>query len=500
MVGQTKQIGIMKAGGATYRQLVTMYLSGVTALSVISLAAAIPLGYKTAVLYNTFIANELNFKVLNSTIPVWLNMVVIITLLLLPLSNALLPIRSRCKLSVLQAINFQRTNSLSSIFGGASRLPYWLQIGFSNAFRNQSGAILTIFSLMLGLALFMTSLNLRSSITNTFVLNLKNQKFDFTVSLDKPYPIERIKSIIKQSSGIKAAEYWMTGAMRLLKNRGENPIDLMGFQDKTQLLRFNVIAGKIPDSWTENIVVNPVFIADNHLAVGDSVTSSINGKPKIWHIAAVVKDLGEAKAYTSRSILEQLYNVKDVTSEIKIQTNREMQQADAQSLLLDVENTLKKNGVGIAGSTNQGIVMQILNAHIMVITLFLMVMALLVLIVGGIGLITIMNINILERKREIGIMRAIGGSAASINKVLFAELFMLGVISWLLGWAISLPMSKIISSFFGELIIHNELDFSAAPSGIWISLAAVILILILSAIIPIRNASKIAVHTALTDN
>ena len=53
-----------------------------------------------------------------------------------------------------------------------------------------------------------------------------------------------------------------------------------------------------------------------------------------------------------------------------------------------------------------------------------------ILIVGGLGIISTMNMNIIERKREIGILRAIGVTSKSLFKSLTYEGFVIGVISW----------------------------------------------------------------------
>ena len=504
ITNQIKQIGIMKATGASYAQIVRMYLAGVVALAILAIVIALPLGYNTAIAYNKFIANELNFNVINTSIPFWINSILISVLIILPVLTALLPINKAGKMTVKDALNHEKINTSSDKLraGGKLNLPLWMKVAFGNVFRNKWGSVLTIFNLMLGLALFSIGLNLKTSIENTFVTTLQKQKYDFSIALENPYAVSEVASVVTQIPEVEKAEYWLSGRMAFV-NKGVvgNAFGITAFDDNTQLVEFNVIEGKLPVNWNNSVVVNPAFI-DKHpdIMVGDSAVFLSAGKLHTWYISGVVKEIGSAGAYTSRSNWEKISGTKQLTSDIKIKPKPGISGLDLTALILSIENKLKEKGVGISGSMNQTEFMQILNDHISVITSFLIAMAILVLIVGCIGIISIMNINIMERKREIGIMRAMGGSKFQISKIIFAEIFLLGLLSWLIGWLISVPLSKVLSNFFGKLIIDTELDFAIAPSGVLITFLVVVFILLLSGIIPIRNATKIPVHKALSEN
>jgi len=69
----------------------------------------------------------------------------------------------------------------------------------------------------------------------------------------------------------------------------------------------------------------------------------------------------------------------------------------------------------------------------------LMVMARLTVAVGGIGLTSTMSMNVLERMREIGVMRAIGASGGDIRRLVVFGDVGVGILSWLIALTLSAP-------------------------------------------------------------
>ena len=59
--------------------------------------------------------------------------------------------------------------------------------------------------------------------------------------------------------------------------------------------------------------------------------------------------------------------------------------------------------------------------------------AALLAVVGGLGLAGTMSLNVLERTREIGVMRAVGGSDGSVRLIVVFEGLFVGILSWVLS-------------------------------------------------------------------
>ena len=89
------------------------------------------------------------------------------------------------------------------------------------------------------------------------------------------------------------------------------------------------------------------------------------------------------------------------------------------------------------------------NLLFTIVVAFLILMALLLAAVGGLGLTTTMSINMMERVREVGVLRAIGASNASVRQIVLAEGIAMAVISWIVGALISLGLAPLFSGQLG---------------------------------------------------
>ena len=97
-------------------------------------------------------------------------------------------------------------------------------------------------------------------------------------------------------------------------------------------------------------------------------------------------------------------------------------------------------------------------------------MAMMVLVVASLGMASAMGISIMERTREIGIMRAIGATPAIIRRVFLVEGLVISILSIALGLLTAWPLSIRASRFFGSLLIDYPLPFKLSHTGLLITI------------------------------
>ena len=117
--------------------------------------------------------------------------------------------------------------------------------------------------------------------------------------------------------------------------------------------------------------------------------------------------------------------------------------------------------------------------------------------VGSIGLMTTMTINVVERRREIGVMRAVGATSPTVAGIFVGEGVLLGVLSWLLALPLSYPAARVISHAVGYPLMGAPLDFRYPPGGCVVWLATVVLLSVLASLWPALQATRISVREAL---
>ncbi len=112
------------------------------------------------------------------------------------------------------------------------------------------------------------------------------------------------------------------------------------------------------------------------------------------------------------------------------------------------------------------------------------------LVVSCIMISIITQISVLERTKEIGILRAIGASKGNISQVFNAETFIIGITSGAIGVGMSelllIPINAIIHVLTGNTGVNAVLPWQAAAALVLIS----IVITVFSGLIPARNAAK----------
>jgi putative ABC transport system permease protein len=127
----------------------------------------------------------------------------------------------------------------------------------------------------------------------------------------------------------------------------------------------------------------------------------------------------------------------------------------------------------------------------------MMVMAVLIALVGGLGLMSTMSINVLERTREIGVMRAIGASNGDIQGIVIVEGMLIGLISWALSILVSVPITSVLTYGVGVSTLGSPLPPVFDPKGMVAWLLFTLVLTLVSSALPARGASRLTVKDIL---
>jgi putative ABC transport system permease protein len=126
-----------------------------------------------------------------------------------------------------------------------------------------------------------------------------------------------------------------------------------------------------------------------------------------------------------------------------------------------------------------------------------MAMATLIAVIGGLGLMSTMSINVLERTREIGVLRAIGASNWDIQSIVIVEGIVIGLISWGIGLLLSLPLTGVMAAGVGIIVFGTPLQTIYGLTGIFAWLIGILVLGIIASALPARSASRLTVKATL---
>jgi putative ABC transport system permease protein len=105
--------------------------------------------------------------------------------------------------------------------------------------------------------------------------------------------------------------------------------------------------------------------------------------------------------------------------------------------------------------------------------------------------------NILERTREIGVLRAVGAANPAVRQVVVVEGIVVGLMSWVFATLLSLPVGRVLAGAVVESVLKAQANFQYSVIGVIIWLAIVVVIGILSSLGPARRAVSLSVREVL---
>jgi putative ABC transport system permease protein len=132
-----------------------------------------------------------------------------------------------------------------------------------------------------------------------------------------------------------------------------------------------------------------------------------------------------------------------------------------------------------------------------VLVVVLLVLALLTALVGSIGLAGTLSMNVLERSREIGVLRAIGADNRIITRLVLVEATVMGLMSFVLAALLSFPITTLLSDIVNLAIFNHRTDFALTAWGFVVWLGVVLLMSASASILPARSASRLTIREVL---
>ena len=117
-------------------------------------------------------------------------------------------------------------------------------------------------------------------------------------------------------------------------------------------------------------------------------------------------------------------------------------------------------------------------------------------IVGAIALSGVLSLSVLERTREIGVMRAIGATSRIIATLFIGEGLTLGLLSWVIAMPLSIPAGYLLTKMLG-IMVENEILYNYTPTGAIYWLVIVTILSMAASWLPARSATQISVRESL---
>lgn len=505
---QVKQIGVMKAIGASPAQVMRLYFVSIAGLGSIGALIGVPLGIAGGLAYARFAAHELNFNLFTTEAPAWVSAALMVTAICMPLLVALGPIWRGTRVSVLTALADRGLGTplgtaTQQTMSGTSLLPRPAMLALRAAFRRRGRTFFTMATLALGLAILSIALNLRATLQHTLNQSSESERFSLSVYLGRPYSRTRLEAVTSNLDGVRSVSLWQGNAASLVYGDGtqSNPYPLVAPPVPTPELAPVLIAGawlSTTDALDEVVVNQALINEERALQVGSTLTMLIEGRPVSLRLVGITKEMSSLPAlYVRDATLNRLLQRPPEFTTMRIATVDEAPVAQ-RALSELVEQRLEAAGLDVIATVRKAEHLKMIDDHLKIITNFLLVSSLLALVVAGLGLLSTTSINLIERSRETGVMRAIGASLGTLRGLFLLEGLTVGALAWLLGQALAWPLSAVVSEFFGSLIFKTPLELKVAPAGPPMSFAVMLVFVLFAIATASAPLSRSTAHDALS--
>jgi putative ABC transport system permease protein len=255
---------------------------------------------------------------------------------------------------------------------------------------------------------------------------------------------------------------------------------------------------------TNAIVVNRKWADQEGVAVGDVVHLDLEGDDvdadeTEWVVVGINQDLVQRQTgvFVSLDSLDRVLKRTDRTMTLEVQYahhDADTQRRATQELI----DAFGQKGIDVFSTQILGQIKNQVTSLYHILIVFLLVMAVLTALVGGIGLMGMLSINVLERSKEIGVMRAIGAGTRDILQIFWGESMVITTVSFGLAIILSGPLSRWLARIVGMAFIQTPLDYAYAFYGIAYWLVIVIIVGTLASIAPAMNAANLSVRASLS--
>ena len=508
---QLRQIGVMKLVGGRSIQILGMYLGLIVGYSVIALVFAVPLGIIAGNALASFIASFMGavlrgFRIVPAAI-----VVQVLIAFMIPLGAGFFPVNKGAKTNVRRAISNYRPNSQAASRNFLNQGTRWLRwisrpilLSFRNTFRKKSRLILTIFTLTVAGAVFIAVFNVRASMDNVMDQLMQHFMGDVTITLTQPYRISQVKQDLLAVPGVIGVEGWGGASGEILDENDDlvSNLTIVAPPQDTQLLDADFVAGRwlLPGEKKAMVVSDTIYNFYPDLEPGDTLIVKVGeNREEGWEVVGIYRYIdifGDPMAYANFEFVADKMNMPFKATSFRLITE-EQDAASQQGLLRSIDRHLADRGYAVQSIESGTTMRESSSMAVNTIVAFLLVMAILTAFVGSIGLTGTMSINVLERTREIGVMRTIGAVDFVIIQSVIIEALVIGLITWILAIGLSYPISNALLGIIGQSMAGSTFSLIFTPFGVFLWLAVVIVLSIIASIIPARNAARLTINEVL---
>lgn len=503
---QTRELAVMKAVGAGKWQIAGIYATFVVVLGGAASLVALPAGAHASVAFAGMISSMLNFTLADVHLT-WSNTaIVLVAGVLVPLVVSLFPVWIASRSTVREALT-EWGARVPGVGSWGARLPRTLR----QLVRRPRRLALSLALLASSGAIFLTSLNVRDGWSANLDKIHAVRHYDVEVRFREPVA-DSVLAALESVPGIDLVQTWGWSSASLSKkgeidlvhvwpDKGHGSLALLGLPVPGDLVTFPLIAGRwLRPSDTNGLMLNHIaWIQAGRPEIGSEVAVGSEGRNLAGTLVGVVEEVGSpGVVYLERGVYSRFMANEGRSRMIRVVTAARTPQ-ERSSLLRDLERAMSDRGLPVQMAIPFSELRTAIGDHMKVLIASLFALAGLIAFVGMLGLASVTGMGVMERTREIGILKTLGGTPGRIQRMVVSEALLVGGMSWFLGCVLAVPLTLGMDRLIGSLGFLAPLPLEIPLYGPIVWLVLVIGVSGLAGWIPARRAGNITIVQALAE-
>jgi len=496
---QTSEIGIMKAVGGRRRQIAAVYLKTAVLLGGLGTVAGIILGILLAYVLTRYFGSTYYAAGVGFGIDWLIVLASALVGLLAPPLAALPAIRRAVRVPVRDAL--EATGSAVGGQDAADRLlrrvrflPRPAQIGLRNVGRRRRRSLSTALVIALAVGTVLAVLGLITAAGNASRASWGDHGEDVNIIPVGGRMLDaRAADLIRATPGVAAVEPHFATDITLDGQAAK----IWAVQQAT-MFHYRISAGRWYTPAEEQARAH-VAVIEQDIAqatgtrLGDTITVQTASGPATFRVIGISPQQQE----NGTALFVPLTTMNTIVTGMPAYWVRTTSHDHAfiDSTTTRIEDTLTAHGYDV---DSEIVYVRLANeiASYRTVTTTLAILGLLIVAIGMAGLANALTMSVLERTREIGILRSIGARARDIRRIFAAETLTLATAGWLIG----IPLGYLLDLFLiwmVKKVTNLNLTLAFPPWNLALTLVGTVLLALLITLVPIRHAARLRPGRAL---
>jgi putative ABC transport system permease protein len=485
---EVKVVGVMKTLGASGWRVAAQYCALALPLVAAALAIAVPLGVALGRALTRYQQEVLNIDVASLAVSPALLGQELALAIAIPLFALAAPIVRAARMKPLAAIHDAgiapprlAARLAARVLAVPGRVAATLAL--RNVFRRPWRMLVMLLALGAGGALLLTTLTNYASLMGAVDRSLAQEGHDVEVFLQRPGPAEELEAIARTVPDVAVAEAWRRAAVSLPEALAAPALrglpdrmrfTLVGFPEGSRLFTLRVVEGRAPAPGADEVVASRALTdAYPGLALGSTVEVSFRERKAAVRLVGFVEQIGTPAMYAPFATFDAVTALEAGATALRAKARAGTPDALAAALdqaFLDARRAP-------AQVISRTLVRDALDEHFAVVGGVMRIVALAASLAGALVLVATAAFNVLERTREVGVLRALGATRERIVAIFALEGIAVALAATALAVGTSVALSVAILAAAERSLLRVAVPMQFSYPGLGLLAAGALLVI-----------------------